>query len=107
MFIASGWGFNGQECAFLRNAGLSPLQVVEAATANGPLTLGDRAPRSGQLRAGFDADVITLAVNPLDDLTVLGDARLVTGVWKGGVLQKPVGASEGKAGKAFATWDRA
>ena len=36
------------------------LEAIEAATANGPETLGPQAPHTGQLVAGFDADVITL-----------------------------------------------
>ena len=44
------------------------LEAIEAATANGPETLGPQAPHTGQLAVGFDADVITLDANPLDDI---------------------------------------
>ena len=80
----SAWGTNGQEIALLGARGMSPLQAIEAATANGPLTVGPQAPATGQLVAGYDADFITLDSNPLDDLSVLGDPQRITGVWKSG-----------------------
>ena len=33
---------------------MTPLQVIEAATANGAETLGLRAPKAGQLLEGYD-----------------------------------------------------
>ncbi len=87
------WGTNGMELAALVKAGISPLQAIEAATANGPATLGPRAPRSGLLAEGYDADLIAVASNPLDDITILGDSCQVTMVWKGGRLVKSPGAS--------------
>jgi hypothetical protein len=54
---------------------MTPLQAIEAATANGPLTVGPQAPSSGQLLEGFDADVICLDADPLDDIGVLADPR--------------------------------
>lgn len=75
------WGQNAEELRLLVEAGMSPLQAIEAATANGPLTLGPRAPRSGQLVAGYDADLITLSANPLDDITILADPTSITSVW--------------------------
>ena len=64
--------------------GLTPLEAIEATTATGPLTLGPQAPRSGQLAAGYDADVITLDADPLADIGILADPDHVTGVWTGG-----------------------
>jgi imidazolonepropionase-like amidohydrolase len=34
------WGYNGAEIGYLVEAGLPPLAAIEAATANGPETLG-------------------------------------------------------------------
>jgi imidazolonepropionase-like amidohydrolase len=82
-------GRNGHELALLVECGLSPIQAIEAATANGPLTVGPQARRTGQLRAGFDADVIALDANPLDDIAVLGDTDAVTHVWQRGTTVKP------------------
>lgn len=81
-------GENSREVDNLINAGLSDLDAIEAATAIPPETLGPQAPHTGQLRSGFDADVIALDSNPLDDRSVWGDATRVTHVWKGGRPQK-------------------
>lgn len=78
------WGRHGHELVLLAEAGLTPLEAIETATANAPATLGPRAPRTGQLVAGFDADVITVAGDPSTDLTVLAEPANVTGVWVGG-----------------------
>jgi imidazolonepropionase-like amidohydrolase len=85
MFVSGQmYGTGSLEILHLINAGMTDLEAIEAATANGPETLGPQAPRSGQLREGYDADVITLDANPLDDRTVWGDAGRVTGVWQRG-----------------------
>jgi len=65
---------------------MTPLQAIEAATATAPETLGPQAPRSGQLAAGFDADLIAVAASPLEDIGVLGHPELITHVWKRGRL---------------------
>ncbi|MCP2256359.1 Imidazolonepropionase [Streptoalloteichus tenebrarius] len=83
-----GWGHNGEEFAHLVAAGLTPLQAIEAGTAAAPLTLGPQAPRSGLLAEGYDADVIALSANPLDDITVLARPDDVTHVWKRGAPVK-------------------
>ncbi len=78
------WGRHGHELGLLVEAGLTPLEAIEAATANGPLSLGPRAPRTGQLVAGFDADVLTVTGDPSTDVAVLADPGAITGVWKHG-----------------------
>src|SRR5258708_27594894 len=47
--LANSRGRNGRELPLLVEAGLTPWDAIQAATANRPLTLGPRAPRSGQL----------------------------------------------------------
>lgn len=84
IFSSALWGSNAQEAVLLGELGMAPLAVITAATANGPGTLGPRAPRSGTLAAGYDADVLTLARDPLEDLTVLTDPGDITGVWRAG-----------------------
>jgi imidazolonepropionase-like amidohydrolase len=83
------WGRHGRELPLLAECGFSPLEAIEAATAVGPATLGPQAPRSGQLRPGYDADMITVDGDPLRDLTVLSDPTRITGVWKSGTRLKP------------------
>jgi imidazolonepropionase-like amidohydrolase len=83
-----GWGQNGAELALLVEAGLTPLEAIAAATANAPATLGPQAPLAGILAPGWDADVITLAGDPLADINLLTDPANVTAVWKHGVAAK-------------------
>lgn len=82
------YGKNSAEVALLMDAGMTALEAIEAATANGPETLGPQAPRSGQLVEGFDADVIAFDTNPLEDRTVWGDPSRVTHVWRAGQCVK-------------------
>ena len=81
----------GRELHYHVKAGMTPLQAIEAATANGPLTLGPQAPKAGQLREGYDADFIALDSNPLDDIEVLSGPQHVTHVWKQGKCYKSPG----------------
>jgi imidazolonepropionase-like amidohydrolase len=88
IFTGGAYGQNGAEIRYLVEAGMSPLEAVQAATAHGPLTLGPRAPHSGVLHEGYDADVVAMDGNPLDDLDMWGDPQRVTHVWKAGALVK-------------------
>jgi imidazolonepropionase-like amidohydrolase len=85
------YGRNGLEIRHLQDAGLSALEAIEAATATGPLTLGPQGPRSGQLVAGYDADVIAIDFDPLRDSSGWGDRDRVTHVWKAGDAVKRPG----------------
>jgi len=78
------YGQNSLEIKLLQDAGLTALEALEAATANGPDTLGPQAPLSGQLKDGYDADVIAIDFNPLDDNSGWGDPARVTHIWQGG-----------------------
>lgn len=87
-------GANGEELVHLVEAGLSPLEAIEAATATAPRTLGPQAPRSGVLAEGCDADVIALDADPLRDIAVLADRAHVTHVWKAGAaVKRPAAAA--------------
>ncbi|KAL7950065.1 hypothetical protein V8C42DRAFT_309384 [Trichoderma barbatum] len=81
-------GNNAHELTYAVELGMTPLQAIESATANGPETLGGMAPLSGQLKVGYDADIIAVAENPLDDIRVLTNTSNITHVWKGGKLFK-------------------
>ena len=78
------WGRNGRELPLLAEVGMSPLEVIEASTATGPATLGPQAPKSGQLKAGFDSDAIIVDGDPLADLTLLANPARIIGVWRSG-----------------------
>jgi imidazolonepropionase-like amidohydrolase len=82
--LVNSWGRNGRELPLLVESGLTPLEAIQAATFNGPLTLGRQAPRSGQLADGYDADLISVDADPLADITVLADPAHIVGVWKAG-----------------------
>jgi imidazolonepropionase-like amidohydrolase len=82
------WGQNGAELPLLVEAGLSPSDAIAAATANAAATLGPQAPRAGVLAEGWDADVITVSGNPLQDITLLADPGNISGVWKHGTQVK-------------------
>ena len=84
MDLPNSWGHNGSELAHLVRLGMTPLQAIAAATSVAPRTLGPQAPRSGRLAAGFDADFLTLAADPLADIGVLAAPGHVTGVWTAG-----------------------
>ena len=89
---AAHWGQNADGLPLLVNAGMTPLQAIEAATANGPGTLGPRGPRSGQLAAGDDADMLGLTLNPLDDIA-LTDRATISWIWKDGQPVKSNGTA--------------
>ncbi|KAF2162959.1 hypothetical protein M409DRAFT_68898 [Zasmidium cellare ATCC 36951] len=84
-------GMNGREFGYAVDAGMSPLEAIEAGTANGPDTLGPQAPKSGILKEGYDADFIALTKSPLEDIGVLARPGEVSHVWKGGRLFKEPG----------------
>lgn len=82
------WGRNGRELPLLVKCGLTPLEAIESGTAIGPSTLGPQAPLSGQLREGYDSDVLVLDEDPLVDIEVIAQPEHITGVWKAGVRVK-------------------
>lgn len=82
------WGRNAEEIPLMVDCGMTPLQAIEMATANGPATLGPQAPNSGQLQEDMDADVICVTGDPSSDVSVLADPDNVTHVFKGGVKHK-------------------
>ena len=77
-------GMNGVELQYAVEAGMSPLQAIEAATTTAPETLGTKAPKSGLLKEGYDADFISLEKNPLDDIEILSKPSNVIDVWQAG-----------------------
>src|SRR5438309_2427988 len=78
------WGQNAQELVHLVDAGMRPLQAIEAATANAAMTLGPQAPKSGQLKAGYDADILAVRKDPRSDIAILTSPENLLTVWKSG-----------------------
>ena len=83
------WGLASmrQEASKLRGLGLSASDAVASATAQGPLTLGPQAPRTGQLVTGYDGDVLAVDFNPLDETEKLGVPDHVVAVYEQGRLE--------------------
>lgn len=71
--------------------GLSNLEAIKAATANGPLAVKGQAPKTGQLKVGYEADVLGVTENPADDVKVLQKRENIKWVWKGGKIFKGPG----------------
>ena len=69
-------GKNAQEFALLVKAGMTPAGTIRAATLDAA-TLLDRADKLGSIEAGKDADIIAVAVSPLNDVTELERVKFV------------------------------
>ncbi|KAG7038154.1 amidohydrolase [Colletotrichum scovillei] len=105
----TGPGFNmAMELEAAVKAGMSNLEAIKAATANGPLSVGGQAPKTGQLKAGYEADVLGLLENPVEDVRVLQKIENVAWVWKGGSLFKGPGVGPwGEDPTSFDEWSAA
>ena len=85
-------GSNGKELGYAVEAGMSPLDAIEAATASAAETLGPKmAPKSGQVKVGWNADLIAVEGNPLMDIAIFADSDNVSHVWRAGKLYKSPG----------------
>jgi imidazolonepropionase-like amidohydrolase len=85
-------GFNmAQELDYAVKAGMSNLEAIKAATANGPLTVRGQVPKTGQLKVGYEADFIGVLENPVEDVKVLQSKSNIGWVWKGGKIFKGPG----------------
>jgi len=78
---APGVGFH-REAALLAAAGLSPMEVILAATRNGALALGKQK-ELGTVEAGKRADLLLLSADPLADIRNLRriERVMVSGEW--------------------------
>ncbi len=65
-----------QEMLVLSECGLSPVEVLAAATRNGADLIG-RGRDLGVIKPGALADLVAVSTNPLDDLAVFADPLLV------------------------------
>lgn len=75
-YIYQTWGFAYiGELEMLREAGLAPLEVIQAATINGAREIyeprGVAEPPIGSIAVGKLADLVVVPANPLDNLKVL------------------------------------
>ncbi|KAH8681710.1 amidohydrolase [Xylariales sp. PMI_506] len=77
----------------IRSKVLSPLEVLRSATVNPARMLGQEK-ALGQIEEGFEADILLLSANPLEDVTILDQPdQYVQGVMKEGRIYKSRSAS--------------
>lgn len=81
------WGENALELKYLVDAGMSEMDAIVAATGNAPATLGPRAPKSGMLKVGYDADILLLEKNPLENIENLLDKSAMTVIKQGKIIK--------------------
>lgn len=81
------WGAHSKELEYYVDVGMSTKEALRTATSMGPKTLGPRAPKSGILKEGYNADIVLLSKNPLDDITILQFKENILGVIKSGKLE--------------------
>jgi imidazolonepropionase-like amidohydrolase len=73
-----------REFQLMKQAGLTPMQILQCATANAAkLFGGETGARIGRLEAGYFADLVILNSNPLDDIKNVSD---IDAVMKNGVV---------------------
>lgn len=73
-----------REFQLMKEAGLTPMQILQCTTANAAKTFGDETgSKIGSLKAGNFADLVILKSNPLDDIT---HASAIDSVMKNGVI---------------------
>jgi len=67
-----------REFQLMKEAGLTPLQILQCATGNAAkLFGGDTGAHIGQIAPGFFADLVILNSNPLDDIAHASDIDMV------------------------------
>lgn len=76
-------GENADELAYMVAAGMSPMQAIVAATRDAARCVG-LGSQVGTLEVGKYADLLVVRHNPLDDVCVLADGRLISLVMVGG-----------------------
>jgi imidazolonepropionase-like amidohydrolase len=76
---------NALELKYLVEAGLTPMQALRAATQWAARCLGLEG-QVGTVEKGRLADLVVVAGNPLDDVTMLLDPARIEMVWKGGTV---------------------
>ncbi|MDJ1140056.1 amidohydrolase family protein [Marinicella sp. X102] len=77
-------GRNAEEFALMVSNGMSPAEALQAATVEAAKLLG-QTDSLGQVKAGFYADMVVVAENPLENIEVMNDIQAVI---KGGKVAK-------------------
>ena len=69
-------GENGKEFGYLVEAGMTPMQAIQAATKVGAEALGIEA-EVGQIAPGYAADIVAVTRDPLTDIHALDAVEFV------------------------------
>jgi imidazolonepropionase-like amidohydrolase len=77
-------GWNARQFKYMVKYGLTPMQAIQAATVNASDLLGWKN-KVGSITVGKYADIVAVATNPMDDVSVLENVKFVM---KGGVVYK-------------------
>ncbi|EHJ59887.1 amidohydrolase family protein [Novosphingobium pentaromativorans] len=81
-------GRNARDLELLvRDYGFTPGETLHAVTALGA-QLMHRGGELGLIKEGYIADLLLVAGNPVDDITILQEADKLTMVMKGGTVHK-------------------
>ena len=68
-------GKNARQFKYMVRWGMTPLQAIQAATINTASLFG--VPNIGKIKESFEADIIGVKGNPLEDITSLEDVEFV------------------------------
>ena len=83
--VAGAHGRNAEEFVYrVRDGGQAPMDAIISATSLAAESLG-LADQIGRVRPGYQADLVAIAGNPLDDITTMRNVRFVM---KDGVVYK-------------------
>ena len=85
-------GSNARELVLAVQAGMTPLEAIEAGTINSCETLGPQAPKKGLVDVGWDADLLGVVGGDVTrDIEVVTRAANVRCIWKAGRVVKEHG----------------
>jgi len=68
-------GDNARQFKYMVRWGMTPLQAIQAATINTADLFGLTS--VGEIKIGYDADIVAVSGNPLEDISRLEDIRFV------------------------------
>ncbi|MCH8906881.1 MAG: amidohydrolase family protein [Candidatus Heimdallarchaeota archaeon] len=82
------YGDNALELEYLVDMGMSPSEAIVAATKHSAMTIGKKGVYTGVLEKDFDADLLVLNSNPLNDIKILQNRENITNIVKQGIFVK-------------------
>ena len=89
-------GSNARELGLAVEAGMTPLEAIEASTVTACETLGPQAPRKGIIAVGWEADLLgVFGGDVAQNVGVLMDSENMRWIWKKGRVVKKGGTLVG------------